>query len=233
MSLKREIILDTETTGLDPRQGHRLIEIGCIEMINRLKTGKVFHVYLNPEREVPEEAFRIHGISSEFLQDKPLFAEIVEEFLEFLQESPLVIHNASFDVKFINAELERQRRKAIALQQTIDTLLIARKKFPGSPATLDALCKRYNIDSSRRTKHGALLDAELLADVYIELMGGTQSSMELTELSVLTSFSPLSLNRKPRLPRHFPLSEEEEKQHQLFLQKIKNALWHQEKHLNT
>ena len=175
----REIILDTETTGLDPLRGDRLVEIGCVEIFNRMPTGQTFHRHLNPERDMPAEAFAVHGLSSEFLADKPLFAEVVEEFLEFIADAPLVIHNASFDISFINAELDRIKRPPIARERLVDTLLLARRKHPGVSNRLDDLCSRYAIDNSRRTKHGALLDAELLAEVYIDLIGARQSQLIL------------------------------------------------------
>ena len=177
----REIVLDTETTGLDALRGDRLVEIGCVEIINRMPTGQVFHRYINPERDMPAEAFAVHGLSSEFLADKPLFHEIVEEFLEFIGDAPLVIHNASFDIGFINAELDRVKRAAIPRERLVDTLLLARRKHPGVSNRLDDLCSRYAIDNSRRTKHGALLDAELLAEVYVDLVGARQSQRILTQ----------------------------------------------------
>jgi DNA polymerase-3 subunit epsilon len=175
----REIVLDTETTGLDPLRGDRLVEIGCVEIFNRMPTGQVFHRHLNPERDMPAEAFAVHGLSGEFLADKPLFAHVVEEFLDFIADAPLVIHNASFDIGFINAELDRIKRVPIARDRLVDTLLLARRKHPGVSNRLDDLCSRYAIDNSRRTKHGALLDAELLAEVYIDLIGARQSQLIL------------------------------------------------------
>jgi DNA polymerase-3 subunit epsilon len=177
----REIVLDTETTGLDPYQGHRLIEVGCIELLNRIPSGNTFHRYVNPQRDVPAEAFAIHGLSAEFLKDKPLFAEVADELIAFIGDAPLVAHNASFDLNFINAEFDRAGRAAIARDRIIDTLLLARRKHPGSPNRLDDLCARYSIDSSRRVKHGALLDAEILAEVYLELVGGRQAQLILVE----------------------------------------------------
>ncbi len=177
----REIVLDTETTGLDPYQGHRLIEIGCVELFNKIPTGQVFHRYVNPERDIPEEAFRVHGISFDMLKDKPLFHAVADELLAFLDDAPLVIHNASFDLGFINAELERCARPLVDRARLVDTLLLARRKHPGGPNRLDDLCLRYRIDSSRRTKHGALLDAELLAEVYVELIGARQAMLTLVE----------------------------------------------------
>jgi DNA polymerase III subunit epsilon len=177
----REIVFDTETTGLDPYQGHRLIEVGCIELLNRIPSGQTFHRYINPERDVPAEAFAIHGLSAEFLQDKPRFAEVADALVAFIGDAPLVAHNASFDLNFINAELERAGRAAVARDRVVDTLLLARRKHPGSPNRLDDLCTRYSIDNSRRVKHGALLDAEILAEVYLELIGGRQAQLILVE----------------------------------------------------
>ena len=177
----REIVLDTETTGLDPGQGHRLVELGCIELLNRIPTGATFHGYLNPERDMPAEAFAIHGLSTEFLKDKPRFAEVADDFLAFIGDSPLVIHNASFDHGFLIAELKRVERMLIARERLVDTLLLARRKHPAGPNRLDDLCARYGIDNSRRTKHGALLDAEILAEVYLELIGARQAQLGLAE----------------------------------------------------
>jgi DNA polymerase III subunit epsilon len=173
----REIVLDTETTGLDPAQGHRLVEIGAIEIVNQIATGAAYHALINPERDVPDEAFRVHGHSTAFLRDKPNFAAIVEEFLAFVGEDRLVIHNAEFDMRFINAELGALGRAPIAAERIVDTLALARRKHPGAPNNLDALCDRYRIDRSRRIKHGALLDAEILVEVYGELTGGRQRSL--------------------------------------------------------
>src|ERR1700740_1338943 len=173
----REIVLDTETTGLGPLRGDRLVEVGCVELFNRMPTGQTFHRYMNPERDMPAEAFAVHGLSSEFLADKPLFIEVVEEFLEFIADAPLVIHNASFDIGFINAELDRIKRPAISRDRLVDTLLLARRKHPGVSNRLDDLCSRYAIDNSRRTKDGAVLDAELLGEVYIDLIGGRAAAL--------------------------------------------------------
>jgi DNA polymerase III subunit epsilon len=175
----REIVLDTETTGLDPVAGHRLIEIGCIELVNRIPSGQVFHRYLNPERDVPEEAIAVHGLSAEFLQDKPRFTEVADELMGFIGEAPLVAHNAQFDLGFLNAELERSARRPLPPERLIDTLMLARRRHPAGPNRLDDLCARYGIDNSRRTKHGALLDAEILSEVYLELIGGRQPSLIL------------------------------------------------------
>ena len=177
----REIVLDTETTGLDPYQGHRMIEIGCIELLNRIPSGQTFHRYVNPQRDVPAEAFAIHGLSGDFLKDKPPFAEVADELIAFIADAPLVAHNASFDLNFINAELERAGKAVVSRDRVIDTLLLARRKHPGSPNRLDDLCARYGIDNSRRVKHGALLDAEILAEVYLELIGGRQAQLVLVE----------------------------------------------------
>jgi|APAra7269097559_1048567.scaffolds.fasta_scaffold16635_2 DNA polymerase-3 subunit epsilon len=225
----REIVLDTETTGFDPVSGDRLVEIGCIELINHVATGRTFHVYLNPEREMPEAAFKIHGLSTEFLSDKPKFTEVVEKFVEFIAESPLVIHNAEFDMKFLNFELEKVGRKAMPLQRAVDTVKMARQKFPGSPASLDALCKRFNIDNSSRTLHGALLDAQLLAEVYLELLGGRQAGLvlEAEEISAdLVTVQTGAANGKPyRAPRPHAATEEELAAHAAFIAKMKDALW--------
>jgi DNA polymerase-3 subunit epsilon len=178
----REIVLDTETTGLDPAQGHRVVELGCIELLNRIPTGSTFHRYLNPERDVPAEAFAVHGLSTEFLSDKPRFSDVADEFLAFIGEAPLVAHNASFDHGFLCAELKRVERVLIARERLIDTLMLARRKHSAGPYSLDALCARYGIDNSRRTKHGALLDAEILAEVYVELIGARQAQLGLAEM---------------------------------------------------
>src|SRR5437868_6404431 len=200
----REIVLDTETTGLDPLRGDRLVEVGCIEIYNRMPTGQTFHRYINPERDVPAEAFNVHGLSTEFLASKPLFHEIVEEFLEFIADAPLVIHSASFDISFINAELDRIKRPAIPRDRLVDTLLLARRKHPGVSNRLDDLCSRYAIDNSHRTKHGALLDAELLAEVYVDLIGARQSVLilatEAQEIRVGAS------GEMPRRQRAAPLA---------------------------
>ena len=174
----REIVLDTETTGLDPSQGHRLVEIGCIELVNRIPSGQTFHAYLNPERDMPAEAFAIHGLTDEFLKDKPLFTQVADDLVAFLGDAPLVIHNAAFDIGFLNAELERLCRPLIGRERMIDTLLIARRKHPGGSNRLDDLCVRYAIDNSHRSKHGALLDAELLAEIYVELIGARQAQLD-------------------------------------------------------
>ena len=177
----REIVFDTETTGLDPLQGHRLVEIGCVELVNRFPSGRFFHRYFNPERDMPAEAFAVHGLSVEFLKDKPRFGEIAEELAAFIEDAPLVAHNALFDLGFLNAELERCAKPIVGRDRLVDTLMLARRRHPAGPNRLDDLCLRYGIDNSRRTKHGALLDAELLAEVYIELVGGRQASLILVD----------------------------------------------------
>ena len=221
----REIALDTETTGLNPSAGHRMVEIGCVEMQGRIRTGNVFHIYLNPERDMPAEAQKVHGLSAEFLSDKPLFIEAADKFLDFLADSPLVIHNASFDMGFINHELSLIKRPPLSMERTIDTVKIARERFPGSPANLDALCRRFEIDLSERSFHGALLDAELLADVYLELMGGRQSSLTLEQKSTQqhNGQERSALSHFPY--REFPVSTEELSLHEAFLEELTEPLW--------
>jgi DNA polymerase-3 subunit epsilon len=177
----REIVIDTETTGLDPVTGDRLVEIGCVELVNRFPTGNTFHRYLNPERDMPESAFQVHGLSIDFLKDMPRFADVADELVAFLGDAPLVAHNAIFDLSFLNAELERAGRPAVSRERLVDTLMLARRKYPGGTNRLDDLCLRYRIDNSRRTKHGALLDAELLSEVYVELIGARQAHLSLVE----------------------------------------------------
>ena len=200
----REIVLDTETTGLDPLRGDRLVEIGCVEIFNRMPTGQTFHRYFNPERDMPAEAFAVHGLSSEFLADKPFFAEEVDAFLAFIGDAPLVIHNASFDISFINAELDRIKRQPVPREQLVDTLLLARRKHPGVSNRLDDLCSRYAIDNSRRTKHGALLDSELLAEVYIDLIGARQSQLILASETRTTQTN--GIGETPRRQREVALA---------------------------
>lgn len=226
----RQISLDTETTGLDPLHGHRVVEIGCVEMVNYVRTGVTYHVYLNPERTMPEEAYKVHGLSDEFLSDKPLFAHVVDEFLEFIGQDQMVIHNAAFDMGFLNHELLRVGRRSLQPQQALDTVVMARKKFPGSPVNLDALCRRFEIDLSGRNYHGALLDAELLADVYLELMGGKQVALgfkkEESDKTDEERAEFAAANQKLfREPRAFPASAEEEAAHAEFLKTIKEPLW--------
>ncbi|MDQ0468067.1 DNA polymerase III subunit epsilon [Labrys wisconsinensis] len=190
----REIILDTETTGLDPNEGHRLVEIGCVEMVDRVPTGATWHKYFNPERDMPQEAFAVHGLSEEFLKDKPLFASLAEEFVAFVGEARLVIHNAGFDMRFLNAELARVKKAPLPMDRVVDTLAMARRKHPGARVSLDELCQRYGIDNSKRVKHGALLDAEILAEVYIELTGGRQTALGLTAAVIGAAETALAAN---------------------------------------
>jgi len=227
----REIVLDTETTGLDPHRGDRLVEIGCVEIVNRFLTGRTFHRYINPQRNMPIEAFQVHGLSEAFLADKPVFSAVADEFLEFIGEDTLVIHNASFDIGFLNAELKRLGKGPIPMTRVVDTLTLARRKHPGAPASLDALCARYGIDNSKRTKHGALLDSEILAEVYAELTGGKQSSLGLSDAPVESSRRSgpgLSSGKAGvRSIAHIPLiTEEERAAHKAFIAEMKDkALW--------
>ena len=224
----REIVLDTETTGLDPEQGDRIVEIGAVELWNHLPTGRTFHKYLNPERAMPAEAFAIHGLSDEFLKDKPKFRELAQEFLDFVAEGQLVIHNASFDMRFLNAELKWVGLPAIPIGRALDTVALARSKFPGASASLDALCRRFGVDNSARTKHGALLDSELLAEVYLELIGGRQPDFGLS-VSVSASFGEGGGAWKPR-PRAVQLpsrlTEAEQAAHAAFVSQFgEKSLW--------
>ncbi|MFN3658677.1 MAG: DNA polymerase III subunit epsilon [Pseudolabrys sp.] len=223
----REIVLDTETTGLDPNQGHRLVEVGCVELLNRIPTGATFHAYLNPDRDVPAEAFAIHGLSSEFLQGHKRFADIVDDFLAFIADAPLVIHNASFDHGFLCAELRRCERGLIARERLVDTLMLARRKHAAGPYNLDALCARYGIDNSRRTKHGALLDAEILAEVYLELIGGRQAQLGLADserrVSLVAGAIAVRERPAPLPPR---IGEAERAAHREFVASLgENAIW--------
>ncbi len=225
----REIVLDTETTGLDPFQGHRLVEIGCVELINRIPSGQTFHRYVNPERDMPNEAFAVHGLSADFLKDKPLFAEVADELLAFISDAPLVIHNAAFDHAFLNAELERAGRSLLARERLVDTLLLARRKHPAGPNRLDDLCLRYGIDNSRRTKHGALLDAEILAEVYLELIGGRQAQLILVEtgqpLMTLRTTASAARPRPVLLPPRISAADRDA--HARFVATLgADALWH-------
>ncbi len=225
----REIVMDTETTGLNPRSGDRLVEIGGIELINRMPTGEVLHEYINPERNMPQEAFEIHGLSSEFLADKPIFTDVAEKFLAFIGDATLVIHNASFDMGFINSELAATDRAPIPLDRVVDTLLIARRKFPGAANSLDALCKRFGVNNSARTRHGALLDSELLADVYLELLGERQAKLILGHASTLAgqtadAAKSAAAQRPSPLPQR--LSSEELAAHEAFVASLGDqALW--------
>ena len=220
----REVVLDTETTGLDPGEGHRVVEIGCIELINHIPTGEVFHTYLNPERSMPHEALAVHGLDGEFLAKQPLFADVANAFVDFVVGSTLVIHNASFDLKFINSELRLAGHAGLELEKVIDTLEVAHHKFPGAPASLDALCRRFGIDNSDRTKHGALLDAELLSCVYIELIGGRQTALGLRQEPAL-SVAAVADEIAARPPRpHAPTSRELEA-HASFMAHLENPIW--------
>jgi DNA polymerase-3 subunit epsilon len=226
----REIVLDTETTGLSPNDGDRLVEIGCVELINHIPSGKTHHVYINPERSMPEEAFRVHGLSDEFLKDKPLFNAVVDDFLAFIGDGTLVIHNAPFDMGFLNAELQKAGRERLT-NEVIDTVMVARKKHPGARVSLDALCKHYGIDNSRRTLHGALLDSEILAEVYLELIGGKQVSLALIADAGNEGADAL-LQRVPARPRPVPLPSRvtaaEAEAHFAFLAKMgDSAIWTQ------
>jgi DNA polymerase III subunit epsilon len=223
----REIIFDTETTGLDPLAGDRLVEIGCIELVNRFPTGKTFHFYFNPERDMPETAFKIHGLSIEFLKDKPLFAEKADDLIAFLGDAQLVAHNAMFDLGFLNAELERVGRAAVSRERMIDTLLLARRKHPGGSNRLDDLCLRYQIDNSRRTKHGALLDAELLAEIYVELIGARQASLVLSHsVTPAAAAGAIIVVRERSAPLAIRLTEEERAAHRSFVATLgEAAIW--------
>jgi DNA polymerase-3 subunit epsilon len=224
----REIVLDTETTGLSPTEGHRLVEIGGVEIVNQIATGSVFHVLINPEREVPDDAYRVHGHSTEFLRDKPLFAQIVDEFLAFVGADRLVIHNAEFDMRFINAELTRIGRETIGPERVTDTLALARRKHPGLPNNLDALCDRYRIDRSRRIRHGALLDAEILVEVYGELVGGRQRSLTFSksERGRRTAAAISGMRKERAVAPPLPVSEEEAIAHAGYIARLgDDAVW--------
>jgi DNA polymerase III subunit epsilon len=227
--MMREIVLDTETTGLDPNKGDRLIEIGCIEIVNRLPTGREYHCFINPERDVPPEAQAVHGITTQFLADKPVFARVVEDFLSFIGDDVLVIHNANFDIGFLNAELQRAKKLKLNMDRVVDTLQLARRKHPGGPNNLDALCKRYAIDTSKRIKHGALIDCELLAKVYIELLGERQALLGLARANSAANSGKgrtkgAALSRPATLPPR--LSAEEEEAHRVFAKGLgPSALW--------
>lgn len=224
----REIVLDTETTGFDPTTGHRIVEIGCVELINHVRTGEHFHVYLNPERDMPEEAFNVHGLSEEFLSDKPLFADVAGAFCDFIGDSRLVIHNADFDMRFLNWELKAIGREVMPRDRALDTVAMARKRFPGSPVSLDALCRRFGIDNSNREKHGALLDSELLADVYLELIGGREPGLALAsnrQAAAVATATEAAMVREARAPRPHAATEEERAAHGEFVAKLTDALW--------
>lgn len=231
----REIVLDTETTGLDARKTDRLIEIGCVELINRIPTGREYHVYINPERDVPAEAERVHGLSTAFLADKPVFKAVYREFLAFIADDTLVIHNAAFDIGFLNAELERVGNPALGFDRVVDTLALARRKHPAGPNTLDALCKRYGIDNSQRTRHGALLDSLLLAEVYIELLGERQAALVLGDKNAASNASasprlgaaqPRAAAPRPGPPLPSRLTPEIKAAHRAFVEGLgEKAIW--------
>ena len=225
----REIVLDTETTGFEPEQGDRIVEIGAVELFNHVPTGNTYHVYINPQRSMPQEAFEVHGLGDDFLRDKPLFKDIAQEFLDFVGDAKLVIHNAAFDMKFLNAELGWLNLRQLPNDQAIDTLMIARRRFPGSPASLDALCRRFGIDNSSRTLHGALLDSEILAEVYLELVGGRQPDFALSDQQSGNSGGGADTTWRPK-PRPTPLpprlTDEERAAHEAFVKTLgADALW--------
>ncbi|GAB1478071.1 DNA polymerase III subunit epsilon [Paracoccaceae bacterium] len=227
----REIVLDTETTGFEPSEGHRIVEIGAVELLNHLPTGNTFHQYINPQRSVPKEAFDVHGLGDDFLRDKPVFRAIGQAFLDFIGDAKLIIHNAAFDMKFLNAELEWAGLPGLPWPRAVDTLAMARSRFPGSPASLDALCRRFGVDNSRRDKHGALLDSEILAEVYLELIGGRQPDLVLAPVRPTPGPSQVRVESdwrpKPR-PTPLPtrLTEAESSAHEAFLAKLGDAsIW--------
>lgn len=220
----REVVLDTETTGLSPDNGDRVVEIGCLELTNHMATGQTYHCYVNPEIPMPSAAQDVHGLSDEFLADKPLFAAIADDFLAFVGDDPLIIHNAAFDMGFINAELGRLGRSPLPATQAVDTVSMARQKFPGAPASLDALCRRFGIDNSARTLHGALLDADLLAEVYLELCGGRQPGLVLEANDDATSAAGV-VQRRVRQTRTFALSDVEREAHQKFIATLTDPIW--------
>ncbi|MGF1623661.1 MAG: DNA polymerase III subunit epsilon [Alphaproteobacteria bacterium] len=220
----REVVLDTETTGLNPMLGDRIVEIGCIELINHVRTDSHFHCFVNPERPMPAEAAAVHGLTDDFLARQPCFADVVDDLLDFIKDSPLVIHNAGFDIGFLNAEFARLRLPALVMSRAVDTLGLARQKYPGAQASLDALCRRFGVDNSARTKHGALLDAELLADVYLELVGGRQPEMALSpEISVTVAVEQAP--RPIRPPRPHAASPQELARHAAMIELLINPVW--------
>ena len=227
----RQIVLDTESTGFEPSQGHRLVEIGCIEVFNYLPTGRIFHQYINPERDIPLGAFEVHGLSREFLSDYPVFKDIAHSFIDFIEDSELIIHNAKFDMKFLNFELVRYGHKEIDYSRAIDTLQMARKKFPGSPVSLDALCKKFGVNNANRKLHGALLDAELLAEVYLELMGGRQPDLKIASIKEQDgdAINEIITSEKVLPARNFAPSEQEITDHTKYVEKIANPIWRETK----
>jgi DNA polymerase-3 subunit epsilon len=232
----REVVLDTETTGFKHADGDRVVEIGALELVNHLPTGNTFHVYLNPERDMPAEAARVHGLTEEFLADKPLFAEVAEDMLAFFADSPLVIHNATFDMGFLNAELTRIGREPLPMDRAIDTVQMARRKYPGAPASLDALCRRFGVENAHRTLHGALLDSEILAEVYLHLIGGRQPGLGLagagsTDTESESAGADMATPERPvRPPRPHAPTPEEAAAHAAFLARLKNPLWTRDDH---
>jgi DNA polymerase-3 subunit epsilon len=224
----RELVLDTETTGFEPSEGHRIVEIGIVEVVNLMPTGRTWHKYFNPQRPMPAEAFAVHGLGDEFLADKPLFSQLAQEFLDFVGDAQLVIHNAAFDMKFLNAELRGVGLPELPYARATDTLMIARKKFPGSPASLDALCRRFGIDNSSRTLHGALLDSQILAEVYLELLGGQQPDFALAHVasSQAVGGGAAGPARKRSVPLAPRLTKAEAEAHSAFIAKLGNeAVW--------
>jgi DNA polymerase-3 subunit epsilon len=219
----REVILDTETTGLNSDNGDRIVEIGCVELVNHVATGTTYHQYVNPERPMPDEAFQIHGLSEAFLSEFPIMSDIIDEFLEFIGVAPLVIHNAEFDLRFLNAELARLDKPALKIKRAVDTVRLAREKFPGASVSLNALCKRFSIDNSSRSFHGALLDAHLLALVYLELVGGKQQGFELSTKEIANEVITTDGNRRDT--RSFAVKDDELKAHARFLAKITKPIW--------
>ena len=220
----REIVLDTETTGLDHASGHRIVEIGCVELLHRIPSGAIFQRYVNPEREMPAEARAVHGLTDEFLSGHPRFVDVAVEFLEFIGDSPLIIHNAEFDMGFVNAELKRAGFAALPVARATDTVLLARRKFPGAPANLDALCRSFNVDNSSRQLHGALLDASLLAEVYLELTGGRQTGLGL-ENAAQVAVNTLAARGDVRPVRPHAASDEELAAHAALIARLKNPVW--------
>ena len=224
--MSREIVLDTETTGLDPVTGDRLVEIGCVELLNTIPSGQTFHAYLDPDRDMPDEAFRVHGLSREFLMGKPRFHDVVDDFLAFIGGDRLVIHNAEFDIRFLNAELARVARPLLAMERVVNTLSLARRKHPGASNSLDALCARYRIDNSRRTRHGALLDSEILAEVYAELLGGRQSHLVLVETFSVAEQAMQTLRGVREIALAPSIDDLEIAAHEAFIESMgEKALW--------
>jgi len=221
----REIVLDTETTGLDPGSGHRIVEIGCLELVNHVPTGQTYHQYINPERPMPVEAFEVHGLGDDFLAGFPPFAEVAQAFLEFIADATLVIHNAGFDMKFLNAELIQLGLPRLPMSRAVDTIQLARARFPGAQASLDALCRRFEIDNSARTKHGALLDSELLAEVYLELIGGRQPDLDLLTARKGRGGPRQDTDRPVRPPRPHAPSEQELADHAALVARLNDPIW--------